>query len=490
MKTVSLLLAALVLSAAGAARADDASDPSAPSAPAADDVARLRENLDGEREARTQLETRIAEIEKRERERLVVSGYVHLDWVALRQSSQDEVTQDGAPLNEDRFVLRRARLRAERDHGLFHGAFEIDANTVAGPQLRPIDAEASLKWPSRRPYARAPWAHDTAGAPSESVDGPDRAPRIEDERRRAQARTDEPWFMVTAGLFRTPFGFEVQESERQRPWLERATVSSALFPQSFDLGVRVAGGFAFVRYAIGIMNGDPVGERTFPGRDPNKSKDLTFRLGGATAVTDRIRLEGGVSGMTGRGFSPGQPATKDVLQWQDSNDDGVIDATELQISAGSPATPSQGFRRFAMGADVRVVVGLPVLGDLALRAEIVRAQNLDRGLMVSDPIVATRDLRQLGWYVGASQELTPWALIGVRYDRYDPDADAREQTPFAIVPRDPSMSTWSFSAAARAAFARLVAQYDHRKNAFGRDASGAPVTLADDSFTLRAEVRF
>jgi hypothetical protein len=52
------------------------------------------------------------------------------------------------------------------------------------------------------------------------------------------------------------------------------------------------------------------------------------------------------------------------------------------------------------------------------------------------------------------------------------------------------MSTWSFSATGRTKSARLVAQYDHRQNALGRDASGRPTTLADDSFILRAEVRF
>ena len=143
-----------------------------------------------------------------------------------------------------------------------------------------------------------------------------------------------------------------------------------------------------------------------------------------------------------------------------------------------------------MGADLRATIALPTLGDLHLRAEIVRGNNLDRGLFVSDPIAATRDLRQLGYYVGAAQEITRWALVGVRYDRYDPDADAREQEPFALVPRDTSMSTWSFSATGRTRVARLVAQYDRRTNALGRDASGRPTTLADDSFTLRAEVRF
>jgi hypothetical protein len=413
-----------------------------------------------------------------------LSGYVHADWVVFRQSSQEEVTPDGQPLNEDRFLLRRARLRAERDHGLFHGAFEVDANTVGptGPQVRPINAEASFKWPATQRYARTPWAVDPTGSRGNS-EGPVYAAPA------GQPRA--PWFMVTAGLFRTPFGFEVPESERERPWLERTTMSNALFPQSFDLGARIAGGFSFVRYVLGIMNGDPIGERTFPGRDPSKSKDLVFRVGAASALTEIVRLEAGLSSVTGRGFHRGQPATKDVIQWQDANADGIVDnPVELQIIPGAPATPSSTFRRFAVGADLRVTVTLPTVGDLHLRGEVVRASNLDRGLYLSDPVLATRDLRQLGYYVGASQEITRWALVGVRYDRYDPDADAREQEPFAIVPRDLSQSTWSFSAAGRLAFARLVGQYDHRQNALGRDASGRPATLADDSFTLRAEVRF
>jgi hypothetical protein len=338
-----------------------------------------------------------------------------------------------------------------------------------------VNAEASFKWPAARSYARSPWALDTAGQPDAGAAPADAS----------------PWFMVTAGLFRTQFGFEVPVPELERPLLERTSVSNALFPQSFDLGFRVVGGFRFVRYAFAIMNGDPIGERTFPGRDPNKSKDLVFRVGGAAAVGDRIRVEGGASGLTGRGFHAGQPATKDVLQWQDANADGVVDSTtELQIVPGSPATPSATFKRFAVGADVRMTFALPVVGDLHVRAEVVRASNLDRGLFVSDPVVATRDLRQVGYYVAVAQELTRWALIGGRYDRYDPDADAREQEPFAVVPRDLSVSTWSLSAAARARFARLVVQYDHRKNAFGRDPSGRPTTLADDSLTLRAEARF
>ncbi len=414
---------------------------------------------------------------------IIVSGYVHVDWVVHRESSQNEVTQDGQPLNEDRFLLRRARLRGERDLGMFHGALELDANTLNGVQVRPVNAEATFKWPPERAYARTPWAADPAGALGRaSGDGPPA---------RLDSSAGGPWFMVSAGLFRTPFGFEVAESERERPWLERSSMSNGLFPQSFDLGLRVLGGFRALRYAFALMNGEPLGERTFPGRDPNESKDLVFRLGGASALTEAFQLEGGVSGVTGRGFHRGAPASVDVLRWRDTNGDGAVDALqELTITPGSPATPSSSFKRFAVGADLRARLRLPVLGELAVRAEIVRGSNLDRGLFVSDPVAATRDVRQLGYYVGMSQELTRWALVSVRYDRYAPDADAREQEPFAVVPRDSAITTWSFALAGRFGPGRLVAQYDKRENKLGRDVAGRPATLADDAFTVRAEVRF
>jgi hypothetical protein len=408
---------------------------------------------------------RVGKLEEDAKNAVHVSGLVHADWTVFRQSSEDEVSSDGQPLNEDRFLLRRARLRGEVDRGLVHAAVELDANTLNGPQVRPWNAEASVKWPAERPY------------PGPTVD--------------LRKLPDVPYVIVTAGLLLTPFGFEVPEIDARRPWLERSTMSNALFPQSFDLGFRVLGGYKIMNWALGIMNGDPIGDRTFPGRDPNKSKDLVFRLGGSGTIVPGVRVAAGVSGLTGRGFHVGTPATKDQLVWRDQNEDGIVQVPELQVISGSPASPSESFQRFAVGADARLEITLPTLGTLALRTELVRAKNLDRGLVVADPVASSRDLREAGWYVGGTQELTRWAIVGVRYDLYDPDSDAQDQRPFAVVPIDASFKTWSFMAAARwPTVGRLIAQYDHRKNALGRDVTGAPTTLADDSFTLRAEVLF
>ncbi|MBS2013957.1 MAG: hypothetical protein JST00_13795 [Deltaproteobacteria bacterium] len=397
--------------------------------------------------------------------RTTYGGYVHADWVVARQSSQNELDPStGEPLNEDRFVLRRARLKLETDQGLVHGALMVDVNTIRGPQVRPWNAEVTLKWPPEMPYKGAAQV--------------------------TQSSSDHPFFLVSTGLLMTPFGFEVPELESDRPFLERSTFANELFPQSYDLGLRVLGGYKFVNYAFAIMNGDPIGDKTFPGRDPNKSKDLVFRVGASSEVFPGLRLDAGFSGVTGRGFHRGTSATKDQISWRDENGDGVVDTQELAVLPGSPATPSEGFQRFALGADARAHVDVPVLGELTLRAEIVRAKNLDRGLFAADPVAATRDLRELGFSVSGSQELTRWSMIGVRFDSYDPDADASEQLPFVRVPRDLTRKTWAFMAMARYKKARLVAEYDRRTNRLGREASGQPATLDDDSFTLRAVVGF
>lgn len=467
---------ALLLCLAGTAEAQEPEPPSpAPApAPAPDEVSRLRETVEAQQRALAELEARVARTEERaaaphgvppRASEVDVSGFLHVDWVAFRQTSQNEVTPGtGEPLNENRFVIRRARIRLETDQGLVHGMLAVDANTIRGPQVRPWNIEASLKWPVTTRYR----------GPAEV----------------AQSDSKDAFVIVSTGLIMTPFGFDIPELERTRPFLERSTMAAELVPQSYDLGLRILGGYRFVNYAFAIMNGDPIGERAFPGRDPNESKDLVFRLGVSTEIVDGFRVDAGVSGLNGRGFHKGNAPSKDQLVWRDQNEDGQVQQTELQVLTGSPATPSQGFDRFAMGADARVHVRLPIVGELKLRAEIIRGKNLARGSFAADPVSASRDLRELGWALSATQELSQWMLLGVRYDTFDPDADAREQKPFAVVPNDRSFSTWAFMATLRWKKSRLIAEYDRRKNALGRDDNGAPTTLADDSFTLRAAVGF
>jgi hypothetical protein len=384
-----------------------------------------------------------------------LSGYIHADGVIVDQSSADEVNPStGEPLNDNRFLIRRAVLRTDLAYGIVSGAAEIEANTVRSPTVRLIVAEASARWPSDQP-----------GEP--------------------------PLVMASMGQFLIPFGFETQQRPIERLFLDASNMTRALFPGFYDLGLRVQGGWKFIRYQAAIMNGEPLGERSFPGRDPNGSKDLIGRLGIDTDVIPGLRIQAGVSGLAGTGFHQGTPSTKDVLVWRDVNEDGIVQPSEIQAEAGTAGTPSQNFKRSAVGADLRVRADVPWLGAFFGYFEAMWAVNLDRGFQIADPVAVGRDVRERGFVVGAAQEITEWALVGVRWDRYDPDADAFDQQGASLVPKDSSVSTLAFMGSVQyPPFGRLILEYDHNDNALGRGSNGAPARLANDTLTLRAQVGF
>lgn len=404
------------------------------------------------------LERREAERASAERARqeaaLQLSGYVQLDWVLHNQASQNEINYStGVPLNQDRFTLRRGHLRVTSERGYLSGAFEIDANTNHGAQLRPINAELGVHWPAR-----------------------------EDAKL--------PQFSLIAGLIRIPFGFEVPELDSVRPFLERSTAARAFFPGEFDLGARFQAKYRFFDLSMAVMNGHPLGDSTFPALAPNQKKEIIGHLGVHAELAPSVSFAAGVSADTGSGFHEGNGTSKDRLVWRDDNGDGIVQATEVQVIAGSSATSSEQFHRFALGADARLGIRFGAHARFELRAEVIRASNLDRGLEPADPVAAGHDLRELGWYLGATQEVTAWGLLGIRYDRYDPDQDAREQQAVQVVPRDRSYGTLSLLAVFRYAEARLTLQYDRNRNALGRGANGAPTSLASDALTARAQLRF
>jgi hypothetical protein len=386
---------------------------------------------------------------------LTLSGFLQVDATAWNQASQDEINQStGEQLNQTQFLIRRARLRAEVNYRAIGGAVEFDGNTVKGYQARIIGAEASLFW--RNPNNALP-----------------------------------PYLQLTAGSFKIPFGFEVLQRDTERVFLERSTMERAFFSGEYDLGARLQGGWRFLRYAVAAMNGDPIGEKLFPGRDPKQSKDLIGHLGVDTRLLSRLGLSGGLSALWGTGFHKGTPETKATLVWRDTNGDGIVQLTEIGNIPGQAALPSQTFGRWAVGGDLRLAWDLPLLGEMVLYGELTYATNLDRAIRIADPIASQRDIREFGYYVALTQELTPWAAVGIRYDYYNPDRDSNDLRYGLQVVKDASYSTLAIAAAARfPGYARLIAEYDHNTNADGRTPSGLPTTLKNDSFTLRAEVKF
>jgi hypothetical protein len=470
-----LLLNALLFSTAGLAQGE--------AAPASADAGFVEASADAGL-ASVALDTRVAELEKRLGEaearrandlgvleqglswlkqvptvisaagvKVSLTGFAQADaqWRQASEEQLDNATRD--PLNQTQFLIRRARFRPQIEYGVVSGALEADFNTVNGAQARLVGAEVS--------------AHYTPEGAS------------------------APLVMATLGQFKIPFGLEVQQSDRERLFMERSNVIRSLFPGEYDLGLRVQGQWRFLRYAVSWMNGHPIGERAFALKAPTAPRDVVGRLGVDAQLVPQVRVEAGFSALVGTGFHPGTPATKDQIVWRDVNGDNIAQASELQIIPGQPAIESLTFGHQAIGGDVRVSFELPVLGTTQLVGELVWSKNLDRLLSPADPISTGRDLRALGWHAGLTQQLTKWFAVGVRYDRYNPDLDAADSRSAQILPKDQTFTTLAVTGAFfYRPVLRVLIEYDHNTNALGRDAQGTPTTLNDDAVIARAEVSF
>ncbi len=167
---------------------------------------------------------------------LVFSGYVQAQY-EHSQISEDQLQQGGTPLNQDRFSVRRARLRVDRAWTWASTAIEIDGNTVRGPLLRAAPGRGITALAQSRPRrAAVRSAHR----------GPQRDPvRLRDDR--VETEVASSW------------------SDRPARWRS--------FRGEPDVGIRLSGGLAFFRYSVAALNGEPIDDR--PGRiagDPNSAQ--------------------------------------------------------------------------------------------------------------------------------------------------------------------------------------------------------------------------
>ncbi|HEY0840579.1 MAG TPA: hypothetical protein VGD74_10375 [Vulgatibacter sp.] len=381
---------------------------------------------------------------------VTVSGYLqsqyehHLD-------SEDQLRQGGKALNLDRFLVRRARLRLAADWEWAGGVIEFDGNTTSGGFHADLyRAEAKLHY---RPSPNAPALVEGA-----------------------------------IGAMTIPFGFDLVQSSRLRPFMERSLVVRSLFPSPVDLGARVGGTWEWLHWTVAAMNGEPKSSGAFAGGDPNGAKDLVVRVGVDTGSDAPLRVSGNVSFLGGKGFHAGTDATKSRVEWRDLNEDGIAQQYEYTPVPGRAATPSKNFDRWAVGADVQLEY-VSSIGSTWLLGEMILAQNLDRHLFQNDPVETGLDARGFGWYVAAVQELGKYAMAGFRFDSYDPDANSFDSRRGKLVPRSMRIDTFSpMVGLVLPDIARLTFQYDFIRDHLARDEQGLPADLANDAWTLRLQV--
>jgi hypothetical protein len=260
-----------------------------------------------------------------------------------------------------------------------------------------------------------------------------------------------------------------------------------MFPGEPDVGLRLSGGVAFLRWTLGVLNGEPLDEKGYPAQDPNAAKDILLRVGVDTSPRDDLKVTGGVSVMRGKGFHAGSDATKATIEWHDANEDGIIQQTELTPIPGASATPSQNFDRWLIGADLQLAYHSRY-GRTFLYGEVQVGNNMDRGILPSDPILTGVDTRQLGYYIGVVQDVTEHGLVGFRYDWYDPNSDAFDKRGGRLYPFSQRVVTYSPLVGLVVPHAKLLFQYDFIDNTFARDNNGVPARLKNNQATLRLQV--
>jgi len=383
---------------------------------------------------------------------LVIGGYVQGQY-QHSQLSQDQLDANGTPINQNRFLVRRARLRVDRGWDFAAATIEVDGNNNNGLAFGLRRAEGSLLLRAADPDA-------------------------------------PPLLVFTVGLSDIPFGYELFDPNRSRLFLERTTASRAFFPGDNDYGARISGAISYFRYAVAVLDGTPVpdSEPTSAGFDPTSEKDIMARIGAETQPREELGIGGGVSFVRGTGFHAGTPATKGSFQWQDLNGNGAVDAGETVALPGSSATPSSTFSRWALGVDLQIRVKTPI-GRGMLYGEAYVGSNYDRGLFVADPVATGIDLREVGWYAAYVQEITRYAVVGLRVDAYDPNGDATASRAGNVLPLDQTITTISpMVGLVLPNRARLVFQYDHISDHEGIDARGVPTDLRNDQWALRLQV--
>jgi hypothetical protein len=296
--------------------------------------------------------------------------------------SANDVTAQAVPAfngvssttNGDYFRLRRARLKTEfmpADFARF--VFEIDPTPAGGQTTglgtiaREIEAEGIAHW------------------------------------------TDHVVTEFGAGIFKIPFGFEVLQSDPDRPFIERSWGERNMTPGEFDTGAR-AYTTAFdgkLNAQVAVINGNMEGEKTFSALpDLNQGKDLVGRVN-----YDFGAFDVGLSGYYGQGQ--------------------LVDAAALR------------FKQYPRGAgNVEAAlhhVFAPMLGETRVFAEGTLATNMDRGVnyapgiglpalpaitmngMGGDVFPAVQNLHEASAWCRVEQDFTRWFTLGLRFDYYTPD---------------------------------------------------------------------
>ncbi len=343
------------------ATGDAVSPPSAPEKSTEERITHIESQIEGINEPFSVIQSDVAALKK-----LKISGYLQgrYEWHDDASFGVNPAASN-APLNTNRFSVRRGRLKATYAGNMSEYLLQIDA-TGGGVDLK--DAEASFVL-----------NNENAWFPGST-----------------------PWELkLSMGQMKVPFGYEVLQSSGERDFLERTAVVRALFPGERDRGFRVLYSWDWLRFAGAVMNGNFTNDAIYKTSDQTSWKDLVGRLGG-----DFEFMTAGVSAYSGHNL-----------------------ATTLRPAMGmTPASASYTrFGRTRLGADAQLYFDVPSLGGFALKGEIIWAKDKQMSFSGVEPDAdQCKDVESLGWYVQAIQNIGEHAAVALRFDQYDPNTGVKD----------------------------------------------------------------
>ncbi len=301
--------------------------------------------------------------------------------VIAKQATELGTGAPGISTNNDYFRLRRARLKVELEPNEYSRmVFEIDPNLAGGVDsatgtiARNVEADGIAKW------------------------------------------TDDAETTFGAGIFKIPYGWEVLQSDADRPFIERSWWEQNATPGEFDTGAkaytsafehRLTGNFA-------VINGVTQGEKTFsllPGTTQGKSMvaRINYNFG---------PFDVGTSGYYGQG---------------------------AEVSIASLAFKE--FPREAWNVEAALHHRFLEIGQTRLLAEFNLGQNMDRGVKyafalpglptpaANIPGGSVVNRNEIGGFARLEQDITRWSTLAVRWDYYSPDTSITNnaRNTFAVV---------------------------------------------------------
>jgi len=369
--------------------------------------------------------------------KIKVSGYLQAQYQRAQEKGIKYPGGDFAAQVDNRFSMRRARLKVAYDAKPFEWVL-VTENTERGISL-----------------------HDVYGSYTHSA-----------------------WHLkYTAGLFPRPFGFEQSYSTANHEGPERVRFSTTLLPAEADLGMKLTySGIKPVQLELGVYNG------TATAADFDGFKDVIARISmnqslGSSALTGGISYyNGGVYQGNNKRFeiSGDQPA--------------FVLLDSVQYAKGSK------LKRQYLGADVQFSFSNP-LGKTTLRGEWIQGTQPGNASTTDSPKSASlptgdsylREFNAFSAYFLQKLFHSNWMLV-LKYDWYDPNTkvelndlgNANSGTTSA----DVKYTTLGLGLNYYYKNMYVMFYYDMIQNEKSNQLNGFQDDIKDNVFTIRTQFKF